>query len=156
MATEIEIRNALRNVVAAAAPEAIVLARDILNVKQSGWLSALAKPGKRVRGWMVTQSGYAIFEQRNNAVEYQLWYDIWQFFQYRSGENTSNSEDEFSAEREAVIAPFINPDALDPILSTVTPLEFPQGTIGPFEAENINGLIHLAKGRLSVNKVTGC
>lgn len=156
MASEIEIRNAIRSAIAAAAPAAKALARDLLNVREGGWLGVLHDAGGRVRGWMVTQSGASLVEARHGGAEYALHFDVWQFFQYRTGENSSNSEDEFSAEREAVMAVFANPAALPAILAECTPLDFPPGSIGPFLAENVKGIVHLAKGRLSVRKVTGC
>lgn len=158
MAAEVDIREAIAaQVQAAVGSSVVVLSRDILDVTTTGWLTVLRNEAtQRIRGWTVTQSGAEGIEQRNRGAEYRLWFDVWQWFQYETGTDAVNSENQSSAERDAVIRVFSRVDAeLPSILSNAGLLEFPPGSIGTAEVD-IRGQVRVAKGLLRVETVIGC
>lgn len=152
MPTEKQIRDAIASTITAAAPTAVVLPRNILGIKNDGWLGLLQSPsdGNRMRGWMITLQSQALIEDRVNGAEYELRFSVWQFLQYWTGDNTDNSEDAFSAEREAVINAFAG--QLASPLSWASPLEFSLIDLFPVG----DRLVHIAQGSIAVANVTGC
>lgn len=154
MPTEKAIREAIAATIQTAAPLAVVIPRNILGIKNDGWLSMLqsATDQNRVRGWMVTQRAQMLTEQRQQGAEYELRFDVWQFYQYWTGTNTANSEDTFSAEREAVTLAFAPPPYVP--LSWAKPLEF--SLIDLFPVGEGSKLIHIAQGSIAVMNLTGC
>jgi hypothetical protein len=152
MPTEKQIRDAIAATIATAAPLAVVIPRNILGIKNDGWLGMLqsAADNNRIRGWMVTLQSAPLIEDRINGAEYDLRFSVWQFLQYWTGDNTDNSEDAFSAEREAVIIAFAGQLAAP--LSWAKPLEF-----SLIDLFSIGGrLVHIAQGSIAVSNVTGC
>lgn len=167
MASEVNIRAAIAAVITSAtasvSPAPVVIPRDILNIFESGWMNVLRDQSGAgvIHGWSVTQTGAAPVpgEERGYGAEYELIFDVWQWFQYASGTNASNSENSMSAERELVIAAFAKP-LQSPVsahseLSRVKPLEFPPGSIGTPELE-FSGQVRLARGILRVGQLVGC
>ena len=154
MATEKAIREAIAAKIQTAAPTAVVVPRNILGIKDDGWYGLLQSPNdsNRVHGWMVTLGAQTLVENRQSGAEYSLKFLIWQFYQYRTGSNTANSEDEAGAEREAVIAAFLG--SLASPLSWADPLEL--GLIDIFPTGDGSRLIHIAQGSINVLNVAGC
>lgn len=152
MATEKEMREAIRDLIATAAPDAIVIPRNILGIKNDAWLNMLQSPSdsNRVRGWFISQRALQLIEQRTGAAEYDVIYDVWQFYQYYTGSNTTNSEDVFSAERDAVTVALaaVLPDPL----TRAKPLEF--SLIDLFPVGQAGMLMHIAQGTIAIGNVT--
>src|SRR5262245_38270648 len=155
-AIRIEIAETIQTATVAFTPPPVVLSRDILNLFDTGWVSLLRDAEGMIHGWSVTQSGAGLFEEMMNAAEYELFFDVWQWTQYKTGSNAQNSEDQSSAEREAVIEAFKNAQALDPILSRAHPISFPFGSIGTIAVPDFRGQVRVAKGILRVGKIYGC
>lgn len=152
MATEKEIREAIAARIQTLAPSAVVVPRNILGIKNDGWLGLLQSPadGNKIHGWMVSLQSQVLIEDRGFGAEYELRYAVWQFLQYSTGDNTNNSEDVFSAERAAVIQGFAgNPPAP---LEDAAPIQF--NLIDIFSIGD--RLIHIAQGSIAVRVVTLC
>jgi len=107
----------------------------------------------------VTFSGAVPADERGFGAEYELWYDVWQWYQLQVGTNAANSYDQMSAERELVITAFAKPQLAPitsyPSLSWVTPLTFPPGSTGPPEID-FRGHVTLARGSLRAGQIVGC
>lgn len=154
MATEKAIREAIAAKIQTAAPLAVVIPRNILGIRQDAWLGMLqsSADNNRIRGWIVTEKAQALTEQRQSGAEYEMRFDVWQFYEYFTGDNTTNSEDIFSAEREAVILAFTG-DLVSP-LTWAKPLDFSLIDIFPVGTGAMP--IHIAQGSISVINVAGC
>lgn len=152
MPTEKQIRDAIAATIQTAAPLAVVIPRNILGMKNDGWLGLLqsASDQNRIRGWMVTLQSQPLIEDRLNGAEYELRFSVWQFLQYWTGSNTDNSEDTFSAEREAVVSAFAG--SLGSPLEWAKPLQF--SLIDLFSVGD--RLVHIAQGSIAVRNVTSC
>lgn len=165
MATEQAIRYGIAQAIRDAAPGAIVVPRNILNIQDGGWLGILQsdEPTPRVHGWMVALAGQSVTEAESYGAEYELRYHVWQFFQYKTGVEGQNSEDEMSTEREAVIQAFSNPraltgttpdgTALSELLAWVQPLDFYQIALS---VDIAPVAVHVAKGTAKIRWETTC
>ncbi len=156
MPTEVEIRESIAATIASVATNAIVVPRNILDIKNDAWTGLLksSADNNRIHGWMVTQKSAQVAEKRQNSAQYDLEFSVWQFVQYFTGSDTTNSEDLASAEREAVMEAFANPAALSADLSWVEPIEFP--VIDLFPIGTTGGMVHIAQGTLRVSWKSNC
>lgn len=152
MPTEIQIRNAIASTIKSVAPTAVVIARNALDLKDNGWLMLFSPDGENIHGWMVTQRAALINEQRANGKEYSLSFNVWQFFDYTTGNDISNSEDVASAERESVMLALANTATLPSELSRCDGLEF--SLIDLFWVGD--RLVHIAQGSVTVSWLTAC
>jgi hypothetical protein len=152
MPTEKQIRDAIAATIQTAAPQAVVIPRNILGMKDDGWLGFLQSgvDSNRIHGWMVTLQSQAVIEDRVSAAEYELRFAVWQFLQYRTGSNSDNSEDAFSNERGAVLNAFAG--ALPAPLDGAKPLEF--SLVDLFQVGD--RLVHIAQGSIVVGTVLNC
>lgn len=161
MASEVAIREEIvaqiKEALVSFTPAAVVIGRDILNVFDSGWYNVLRDEDGlgKIHGWTVTQNGAVVIEERQGGAEYELLFDVWQWDQYRTGTDASNSENQSSAERDAVINKFKDAKALPEILSRAHPIEFERGSIATVETD-FRGQVRLGKGLLRVGNVYGC
>ncbi len=156
MASSYEIQTAIADIIATAAPNAIVKPRDILGKLAAGdWemLRSAEGDGARIHGWIVTKTADTLKANRQNYAEYSPRYTVWAFLQYATGDNTTNSEKEFLDELDAVRDAFVQP--LDDPLTFALPPSFDD--IRP-AAEGPNGkLIHIARGVIVLDGVkVGC
>lgn len=150
MPTEKEIRQAIVTVVkAAAGNKAVVVGRNILGIPNNGWVGMLQSPrdAKRVHGWMVTMAGEEEPTQFLNNDEGRIRFHVWQFYEYRSGNDTSNSEDEASDERELVRNAFKAIATLPAALNGVQGLYFPVTIVKPVGEK----AYHVTQGSLIVD-----
>lgn len=108
MPTQKQMREATKTAIQAAAPTAKVISRNILDLVNNKWLTFLNSPadGKRLHGWCVTWEGG---ESDRYLYEYDAVISLFGAYEYRTGDDTSNSEDEWNAEVEAVLNRFVNP-----------------------------------------------
>lgn len=152
MATEKQIRDAIAQKIQDTAPLAVVVPRNVLDIKDGGWLGLLQSPAfeDRVRGWMVTLQSQTMVRDRGAAAEYVMRFSVWQFLGYWTGDNANNSEDVFGAEREAVVNVFAG--ALTGVLDGAGPLQF--SLVDLFLTGG--DLVHIAQGFIDVETVTPC
>lgn len=152
MPTEIEIRNAIAARIQTTAPSAVVIPRDIVNALDGTWLSLLEDAVGKVHGWVVTLEAMTIREDRAGGAEYNLKYSVWRFLDYDTGSDAANSEDQGSAEREAVVLAFANDTALPAVLSNTKPLEFARTGLRYVGDK----CVHIDEGSITVEWVTNC
>jgi hypothetical protein len=166
MATEVEIRNAIveriKTFTATLTPPPLVLGRDISDALESGAVNDLRDENQQIHCIIVTQSGAVPDNAEQDDAEYDLWFDITQYTQYRSGEDTTNpaiplnSDDEASIERERIIDAFKKRSALNSsVLQYAHPITFPRGSIGPFKP-GVRTQIRVAKAQLRISNAYGC
>lgn len=153
MASSYEIQTAIADVIATAAPSAVVKPRNILGKLASGdWemLRSASADGSRIHGWIVTKSADVLSNPTH--LEYSPRYDVWQFLQYSTGNDTTNSEKQFLDEMDAVKEAFVG---LSGTLSKALPPSFDD--IRP-AAEGPDGkLIHIARGVIVIEGLkVGC
>jgi len=158
MADSYAIQEAIAAVIEGAATLAKVKARNIYNALAEGQWGMLqsSADGNRARGWMVTQSADTFDEASYipGLATYKPRYEVWQFYEYWVGDDDSNSEKTFAAERDAVKAAFVGIDS--GILANCNPPSFPDIRITPEYLGN--RLIHIARGFVTIaaNETTAC
>jgi hypothetical protein len=165
MASEVEIRKAIRarieTFTASLVPPPLVLDRDITAALESGAANDLRDTADQIHCITVTPNGAIPNNPRNNDGAYDLWFDVIQYTEYRSGEDTTNpaiplnSDDKASIEREKVIEAFNDSNLLDGVLKYAEPIVFPRGSIGPFKPGTISK-IRVARGQLRVLNAYRC
>lgn len=165
MPTEIEIRKAIRSRIetftAALTPPPFVLDRDITDVLESGLVNDLRDSGGQIHCIVVTQNGAIPTDPENNDGTYELWFDVTQYTQYSSGQDTTdpdaplNSDDKASIEREKIIDAFRDSNQFVGVLQNARPIVFPRGSIGPFKP-GFKTQIRVARGQLRVINFYGC
>lgn len=143
-----QIRTSIAALIQVAVPLSIVFPRWILGYDPAEWPALLRSPsdGNRAHGWIVTQRNDDGTVKGQRCIDRDYTYAVWGFHYYDTGNDALNSEDLFSAEREAVVATLDKDLApLLPQLSVRTPVSF-QYDLFPFGGE----LMHVAQGRLVV------
>jgi hypothetical protein len=146
MASSYEIQEAIAAVILAAAPTASVKARNILGKLEKGDWEMLrsAETPARIHGWVVTKIAHPL--TNSTQLEFSPQYAIWQFMEYRTGDDSGNSEKDFLDEQDAVRTAFAPPLA-DPISAALPPSfdDMRPAKEGP------NGrLIHIARGVVTI------
>ncbi len=142
--TDKEVRHAIATTIAAADTAAQVYEWNALSHELAEWPGLFGDPAK---GWIIKRS--VIDSQWKNAhFDRQAWtYDVWGFYEFRSGKEGDNSDDEFSVILAAVKAALAAKPTLD--LAEVERHELLQipslTTIDCGEKT-----LHLALGRLNV------
>jgi hypothetical protein len=131
------------------------LGRDITATLESGAINDLRDIAKQVHSIIVTQTGAVPIDPGQGDAEYDLWFDVTQYTQYRSGTDASNSDDEASIERETIIDAFKNPNSQTGVLQGAQPISFPRGSIGPFKP-GAGTQIRKATAQLRVRNAYGC
>lgn len=163
MPTEKEIRTAIATVIGLAAPDATVIPRDAMGLFKQGEYRPLysASTGK-VRGWIITESASILSQKLSSGADYALTFQVWQLHEYFTGDDSTNSEDIASAEREAVMDAFsdlanvtgITQTELD-ALAMCDPISFSEIVV--FAATEGGKLFHWARGTVTVSyRTTGC
>lgn len=166
MATEKQTREAIADLIRLAAPDAVVIPRNQLGLLADGDFAALINTAaSKIRGWIVTQSGAELIQQFSIYADYRYTWRVVQIHEYKTGDDTTNSEDTFASERDAVISAFLNPA----IVSGVTQLVIDDlGNIGALSFGGANSItvapgreggkrVHIADGSISaICKVGVC
>lgn len=93
-------------------------------VLDGGWLSDLTDAVGVVHGWIVTLESITLNEEPIGVARYDLTYSVWKVLDCDTGDDTANSEDLGSAEREAVITAFADSSVLTGHLGNAGPLQF--------------------------------
>lgn len=110
MPTEKETREAIAAVIGLAAPDAVVIPRNQLGLLADGDFAALISASlQKIRGWIVTQSGAELISQGQAWADYRFTWRVVQVHEYKTGDDTTNSEDAFASDRDAVLLAFLNP-----------------------------------------------
>jgi hypothetical protein len=159
MATEVAIREAIRDRIEMFTDSLpippLVLGRDITFSLESGAVNDLRDSNEMIHCIVVTQSGAIPNDPANNDGAYDMWFDVTQYTEYRSGTDASNSDNEASAEREKIIEAFNDSNLLDGVLKYAQPIVFPRGSIGPFKPGTLSK-IRVARGQLRVLNAYRC
>lgn len=159
MATEVQIRQAIRariETFTASLPiPPLVLDRDITFALESGAVNDLRDSDEQIHCITVTPNGAIPNDPANNDGAYDLWFDVTQYTEYRTGTDASNSDNEASAEREKVIEAFNDSNQLSEVLQYAQPIVFPRGSIGPFKPGALSK-IRVARGQLRVLNAYRC
>ncbi len=143
-----QIREGITSLIQAAAPLSVAFPRWILGYVPADWPGLLRSPAddKRTHGWVTTQRGDDGTKKGQSCTNRDYTYAVWGFYFYETGSDSLNSEDLFSAEREAVVKTLDDDlPLLLPQLSIITPISFQYDLYG-FGGE----LVHVAQGRLVV------
>lgn len=151
MATEKQIREAVKTAIEAAAPLAKVISRNILDLANNKWLNFLNSPndGKKLHGYFVTWDGGE--SQPPYLRDYAAGISIFGAYEYRTGNDASNSEDEWNAEVEDVIERLINPATQPAELSGLS-----GWSARLYVSDEPGKNIHVAEIRLTVAATLGC
>lgn len=149
-----DIRAAVASVIRAAAPNAVVIERNVLNVINDGWLNILQSSASNwaVRGWMVSTSAMVPSgDARLGGVDYALTLAVWQFCEYFSIDagTGKDSETTSEAEREAVVQALINPVNLTGVIEGLEPPVF--STIDLFRVGE--RMVHIAQGAVRLSQL---
>jgi hypothetical protein len=159
MASEVAIREAIRariETFTASLPiPPLVLGRDITFALESGAVNDLRDSNDQIHCTVVTQSGAIPNDPANNDGAYDMWFDVTQYTEYRSGTDASNSDNEASIEREKIIEAFNDSNQLSGVLQYAQPIVFPRGSIGPFKPGTVSK-IRVARGQLRVLNAYRC
>lgn len=164
MPTEKETREAIATVIRLTIPDAVVIPRNQLGLLADGDFAALISPSTtKIRGWIVTQSGAELLTKGDAWADYRYIWRVVQVHEYKTGDDSTNSEDLFASDRDAVILAFLNPSAVVGIdATTLTNL----GNIGALSFSGPNSItiapgreggkrVHIADGSISAEIKVG-
>lgn len=166
MPTEKQTREAIADLIRLAAPDAVVIPRNQLGLLADGDFAALINTAaSKIRGWIVTQSGAELIQQFSIYADYRYTWRVVQIHEYKTGDDTTNSEDTFASERDAVISAFLNPAIVSGVTQSVIDN---LGNIGALSFGGANSItvapgreggkrVHIADGTISaICKVGVC
>ena len=165
MPTEKETREAIADLIRLAAPDAVVIPRNQLGLLADGDYAALINTAtSKIRGWVVKQNGAELTSQGQSWADYRFSWDVVQVHEYRTGDDTTNSEDGFASERDAVILAFLNPSGVAGVtaeilsdLGNIGALNFPPKSIGVSNGREGGKRVNVAYGTISaICKVGVC
>lgn len=151
MATEKQVREAIKTEIATAAPLAVVVSRNVLDLKSNKWLNYLNSPadGNRLHGWFVTwEGGEGALPQLNDADDVFYAFGA---YAYRTGTDASNSEDEWGPEVEAVRARLLNSVTAPAALRGLK-----AWSLKTYVSDEPGHNVHIAELRLTVALTVGC
>ena len=164
MPTEKETREAIADLIRLAAPDAVVIPRNQLGLLADGDFAALISTSTaKIRGWIVTQSGAELLTQGQAWADYRYTWRVVQVHEYKTGDDTTNSEDTFASDRDAVILAFLDPSAVTGVDQTVIDN---LGNIGALSFAGANAItvapgreggkrVHIADGTISAEIKVG-
>jgi hypothetical protein len=159
MATELEVRQAIvehiLTVLAAFDPAPLVMGRDVADSLETDSVNDLRDEAGRIHVWTVTPNGAIPVDPGMGAVEYDLLYDVIQWIQFWSGNESANSDIQASMERDAVLDGFKDSSVLPGVLNGARPVEFPRGSIG-ISLPALRGRVKQSKGLLRISNAYGC
>lgn len=163
MPTEKETREAIADLIRLAAPDAVVIPRNQLGLLADGDFAALlSATTNKIRGWVVTQSGSDLVQQFSTYADYRYTFRIVQVHEYKTGDDTTNSEDGFASEREAVLEAFLDPANVTGITQTILDnlgningASFPAGSIQVAPGREGGKRVHVADGVITCDCKVG-
>jgi hypothetical protein len=151
-----DIQVALANAIRAATTNSVVIPRNLMGEMVLGNYNALqsSSDANRIHGWFVSQSQDVMTRKFQGFAEYDAQFLVWQVYEYRTGDDTANSEMEFAAERELVKVA-LSGELLAP-LDSIEPPTFYEVGLFPRVGEN-RKFLHLAKGTVTAKGLkTAC
>lgn len=151
--TDEQIRAFLAGRLQTAAPNAVVWPRWVLGYNPAEWLGVMRPSNAdQAHGWLVTRRRQTVERKGVNQAEYERTYAIWGFRSFLTGNNTANSEQDFSAEVDAVEAALL-PGSRFTINTTTVRVQSVQFTsdLQEFSGE----LTHFVRGELTL-RWRGC
>lgn len=103
-ASDHDIKGAIAEVIAGAAPKAVIFPWWALGRNQAEWAGLLRSPedDDRAHGWIITRRANQRIGLVGGASEQRRTYYLWLFHYYDTGNAESNSDDLFQAELDAV------------------------------------------------------
>lgn len=152
-----DLRTALAALIAPVAPQALVIARMLMDEEVQQW-AAIYRSDQHdglIHAWCISRIGALPLEIGNRPRDYEWTYRVTGFRQYETGTADANSEDEFSAEIDRISEAFRNSKRLG--LSGVhshDELQFPAPNIDIRRFGS--SLVHVADGRLAVRVSNFC
>lgn len=151
--TDDQVRSFLASRVQAADPNAVVWPRWVLGYDPREWLGVMRPAGSDLaHGWLVTRRRQAVERTGPNQIYSLRTYVVWGFRSFQTGNNTANSEQEFSAALDAVEAALLPGTQFSIAATTVRVQELSfVSDLQPFG----NELAHFARGELSL-RWSGC
>lgn len=151
MATEKQMREALKTAIETVAPTSIAISRDAVDWSNRKWINWLNSPndGGRLHGYLITWDGGQ--SDRTYLHDYEAPFTILGAYAWRFGNDGSNSYDEFAAEIEAILTYLVTP-ATRP--SEISGLNGWSARV--YISDDVGKNIHLAEIRLSVSTSLGC
>lgn len=162
MPTEKETREAIAALIGLAVPDAVVIPRNQLGLLADGDFAALIATTGKIRGWIVTQSGAELLNQGQAWADYRYHWDVVQIHEYKTGDDTTNSEDLFASDRNAVILAFLDPSAVSGVdqtiinnLGNIGAVSFPPKSIGVSQGREGGKRVHAAYGSISAEIKVG-
>jgi len=155
------IGTAITNALASLTPMPVIIPRNLLGRIREGHYTELLDAFNKVHGWMITPYADAPSgkgEKLKRHTEYSIRYLVWQFHEYRTGSDESNSEDDASVERDTVKSLFIpTATSVCGIVAGCGPLEFSQafypGTLSIDLIPIGDRMCHIAQGTLTVDDI---
>src|SRR5262245_9465514 len=154
--TELQIRDAIKTVLAAAAPNAVIFPWWVLGHDPNQWPGVL-KPSsgpdaKMVHGYIVTRVNSEGIRRNSQCVRRIFTYAIWGFRYYdATSTNASSSDVVFNAELDAISQAFVIASSLPLELRRVREDGEPQFKL---DLAVLGGeLLHYATGRLVVEQI---
>ena len=146
--SDADVREAIRSVVATAAPLAVVFKWWVLGHKRETWPGLLrsSSDADRVHGYIITRSKDEGEPKAMNCVR-RLWtYDIAAFHYYATGTQSANTDLTFNAEVNALCDAFDDVTGLDASIRRIrTPLTF-RVDLDVFGSE----LLHIGQGQIVI------
>lgn len=149
-----DIRAAVASVIRTAAPNAVVIERNVLNVVNDGWLNILQSSASNwaVRGWTVSPSAMVPSgDPRLGGVEYSLTLAVWQYCEYFAIDAGTGDDSETisEVEREAVVQALIDPVNLTGVIESLQPPVF--SIIDLFRVGE--RMVHIAQGAVRLSQL---
>jgi len=105
MATDAQIRDAIRDVIVAVHATARVYSWNVLSHDLADWPGLFTTAAGGRHGWIIKRaSASAEWKGSGGRDRQMLSYDVWGFYGFRTGKLDDNSDDEFSVIVDAVYA----------------------------------------------------
>ena len=145
--TEAQVRASIKDVIQAAAPNAVIYPWWILGHKENHWPGLLRSSAddNKVHGYVITRSSNEGTETGSRCVRRYWSYELWGFHYYETGNSTSNTDLTFNAEIDAIT------DSFDQITELALPLQRRQVPKWIIDLGLYGGeLLHFAVGSLTI------
>jgi len=117
-ATDKDIRSAIKDVIKALYPDAVVFQWNALSHNLGEW-PGMFRTETGTHGWIIKRGGVSGGWKNGQRDRKTFVYDIWGFYGYSSGKESENSDDDFGAILDAIYEalkekPTLDLEGLDP------------------------------------------
>lgn len=151
MATEKQMREAIKTAIEAVAPTCIAISRDAVDWANRKWINWLNSPNDsgKLHGYLITWDGGQ--SDQTYLHDYESAFTILGAYAWRFGSDASNSYDEFAAEIEAILTYLVSAATRPAAISGLN-----GWTARIYISDEVGKNIHLAEIRLTVSTSLGC